>query len=719
MKKKLSITIASELNIDPEQVKNTVKLLEEGNTVPFIARYRKEKTGKLGSQEIRNIKEHKEYLEKLEQRKNEVINSINEQDKLTEELKQKIEAASILQEVEDLYRPFKQKRQTRATKAKERGLKPLAELIWKQELKQGNTEEIAQKYIDPEKELNNIEDVFQGARDIIAEWISEDAEIRKKIRKTTYEKGIIKCSLKDNNLEEKDKYKIYFDYQEKIKKIPPHRILAINRGENKEILHIKIDINETLIYSIIINKVIKNNSFFKDQLLEAMKDSYKRLIGPSISRDIRNKLTEKAEEQALDVFGRNLRSLLLQSPLRNKVVMGIDPAFRTGCKICVVDNYGKLLTTETIYPHPPKNEQQKSINILNELIKEFKIDIIAIGNGTASRETEQLISDLNKKGTDINYTIINEAGASVYSASDVGRKEFPDLDVAMRGAVSIARRLQDPLAELVKIEPRHIGVGLYQHDINTTRLETSLENVVEEVVNYVGVELNTASSSLLQYVSGINSSAAKNIVDYREENNGFTKLNQLKKVYGVGPKTFTQAAGFLKIFSKEDPLAATSIHPESYKETKKLIKKLGYSVEDLLNTDSLKKFRKSLKELDIEKMANELNLGLPTLKDIIKSLGQPGRDPRQDSSKPVFKKNVLKIEDIKENMILQGKVTNIVDFGIFVDIGVKQDGLVHISEISNQYVNHPLDVVSIGETVQVKVLDVDINRNRISLSMKI
>ncbi|MDI3548000.1 MAG: protein Tex [Halanaerobiales bacterium] len=714
--------IAQELQLKRSQVKGTVKLLDEENTVPFIARYRKEITGGLDETQIREIEERVKYLRNLEKRKEEVIRLIDEQDKLTEELENKIRKAKILQEVEDLYRPYKQKRETRATRAREKGLEPLAELIWEQALVEGDLAELAREYLDPELELETIEDVYQGARDIIAEWISDDAGIRKEIRKISFAKGMITSRAKAEELDETGKYELYYDYQEPVKKVPPHRILALNRGEKEEILQVKVLAPEEEILELIKKAVITNSkSIFLDELISALEDAYKRLIAPSIEREIRNSLTDRAEEHAIEVFARNLRALLLQPPLRGHVVMGIDPGYRTGSKVCVVEPTGKLLATATIYPHPPQQKVAEAKEIVKEMIGQYGVSSIAIGNGTASRETEFFIAEVIRENTQgsVNYTIVNEAGASVYSASEVAREEFPELDVAMRGAISIARRLQDPLAELVKIDPKSIGVGLYQHDINPNRLEESLQKVVESVVNYVGVDLNTVSPSLLQYVAGINSSVARNIVKHREENGPFRTREELKNVYRLGDKTFTQAAGFLRISNGEDPLANTPIHPESYQAARGLLKSLNFSVEDIKSGDRLAELRKELKKVDLESMAEELGVGLPTLKDIIAALSQPGRDPRDKLPKPLFRTDILTLEDLKTDMILQGTVRNVVDFGAFVDIGVKEDGLVHISELSHNYIEDPLDVVQVGDIVSVRILDVDRRRKRISLSMKL
>jgi len=708
--------IANNNNFKKNQVKAAVDLLDDGNTIPFIARYRKEMTGNLDEEELRLIEERLDYIRKLNKRKEEVIRLIDEQDKLTEELEEKIKKAEILQEVEDLYRPYKQKKQTRATKAKEKGLEPLAEIIWEQK-KDLNLKELSKNYIDPEKELNTADEVLQGANDIIAEWISDNAEIRKKIREISFNKGSISSTLQDEELDEKEKYKMYYDYKESVSDIPPHRILALNRGEKEEKLKVKIEVREEKVYNYIENKVIINNSPFKENLIEIIKDAYKRLIFPSIEREVRNKLTDKAEEHAIEVFGKNLRSLLLQPPYKDEKVVAIDPGFRTGSKVCAVDETGKLLDTATIYPHPPQNEKEKAKKTIKNIVNKHNVNTIAIGSGTASRETEFFISELIDEGEDINYIIVNEDGASVYSASKLAREEFPELDVAMRGAVSIARRLQDPLAELVKIDPKSIGVGLYQHDVDEKKLNESLENVVESAVNYVGVNLNTASPSLLQYVAGINSSVAENIVEKRKEEGSYNKRSELKDVYGLGPKTFKQAAGFIRIFSSEDPLARTPIHPESYKSTEILLKDLGFTVDDIKNEEKLIELKEKFSEIDLRKKAKKISVGLPTLKDIIKSLKKPGRDPRPELSAANLRDDILKLEDLKPDMILEGTVRNVVDFGAFVDIGVKEDGLVHISEMSSNYVKDPMEIVQVGDIIKVKILEIDKKRKRIALSM--
>lgn len=708
--------IANNNNFNKKQVKAAVDLLDDGNTIPFIARYRKEMTGNLDEEELRLIQERLDYIRKLNKRKAEVIRLIDEQDKLTEELEEKIKKSEILQEVEDLYRPYKQKKQTRATKAKEKGLEPLAEIIWNQE-EDVNVKELSKNYIDPEKELDTADEVLQGANDIIAEWISDNAEIRKKIREIAFKKGSISSTLKDEDLDEKEKYKMYYDYKESVSDIPPHRILALNRGEKEEILTVKIEVREEKVYDYIENKVIINHSPFKENLIQVIKDSYKRLIFPSIEREVRNKLTDKAEEHAIEIFGKNLRSLLLQPPYKDEKVVAIDPGFRTGSKVCAVDETGKLLDTATIYPHPPQNEKEKAKKTINNILIKHNVNTIAIGSGTASRETEFFVSELIEEKEDLNYIIVNEDGASVYSASKLAREEFPELDVAMRGAVSIARRLQDPLAELVKIDPKSIGVGLYQHDVDAKKLNESLENVVESAVNYVGVNLNTASPSLLQYVAGINSSVAENIVEKRKEEGIYNKRSELKDVYGLGPKTYKQAAGFIRIFSPEDPLARTPIHPESYEATEILLKDLGFSVSDIKEEKKLDKLKEKLSEIDLRKKAKKIEVGLPTLKDIIKSLKKPGRDPRPELSAANFRDDILKLEDLEPDMILEGTVRNVVDFGAFVDIGVKEDGLVHISEMSTSYVKDPMEIVQVGDIIKVKILEIDKRRKRIALSM--
>jgi protein Tex len=715
----LSGIISKELNIGKKQTEATICLLDDGNTVPFISRYRKEITGSLSEVEIRYIEDRTKYLRNLESRKNDVIRLIDEQDKLTDDLEKKIRDAIILQEIEDLYRPYKQRRRTRAVKAKQKGLEPLAKLIWAQDIIKGKKEVLLNNYINIDMGIQSIEDASRGARDIIAEWISDDAEIRKEIREISLSQGLINSNCKNEKPDNEGKYELYYDYKESIKKIPSHRILALNRGENEGFLQIKILVSEEKIYDIIKRKIIIKESIFQDELLFSIEDAYKRLIAPSIEREIRNTITDKAEKHAIEIFSENLKSLLLQPPLRNHVIMGIDPGFRTGSKVCVVNETGKLLDITTIYPHISQNKEKEAKEKIIYLIEKYNINTIAIGNGTASRETELFIAQLiNEFDSLINYTIVNEAGASVYSASDLAREEFPDLDVSLRGAVSIARRLQDSLSELVKINPRSIGVGMYQHDVNSNLLEDSLSKVVESAVNFVGVDVNTASPALLEYVSGINNRVARSIVNYREKEGIFTIREELNEVPFLGKKIFTQAAGFLRILRGRNPLESTPIHPESYESTKLLLLEMGFKIEELINNDKIIELREKLNNIDIKEKARALNIGIPTLKDIIKALRQPGRDPRDESPKPVFRTDVLKLEDLKSNMLLQGTVRNVVDFGIFVDIGVKEDGLVHISEISYDYVENPFDIVKVGDIINVKILDVDMRRRRIALSMK-
>jgi protein Tex len=692
--------LVKELKLKRFQVENTIKLIDEGNTIPFIARYRKEKTGELDDVVLREFNERLMYLRNLENRQEEVLRLIDEQGKLTEELKEDILSAETLQRVEDLYRPYKQKRKTRATKAKAKGLEPLANIILNEKILKGNLEDIAIDFVDSEKDVNSVDEAFAGAMDIIAEKVSDNAEYRKIARNIFAEKGILVSEGIDKEAE--SVYEMYYSYREKVKSIPNHRILAINRGEREKILRVKIDVPDDEILKYIKEDMIKNNKALTTMYLEkAIEDGYKRLISPSIEREIRTSLTERAEEEGIKVFAGNLKPLLMQSPIKGKMVMGIDPGFRTGCKVAVVDETGKLLDYTVVYPTEPQNQIEKTKEKLKELINKFNIDIISIGNGTASRETEMVVAEtLQEIKGEVSYAITSEAGASVYSASIVANEEFPDIDVSIRGAVSIARRLQDPLAELVKIEPKHIGVGQYQHDLNQTKLDLALKGVVEDCVNTVGVDLNTASVSLLKYVSGISNSVAQNIVKYREENGKFRDRMELKKVKGLGEKTFVQCAGFLRIPEGNNILDNTGVHPESYDIAKKILKK------------------DALFDMDLNKLSKELDVGLPTLKDIIKELKKPGRDPRDEMPKPVFRKDVLKMEDLKTDMVLTGTVRNVVDFGVFVDIGVKQDGLVHISKLSNKFIKHPMEVVKVGDIVNVRVLDVDINKGKISLSMK-
>ncbi|NDI34673.1 RNA-binding transcriptional accessory protein [Chengkuizengella sediminis] len=705
--------ISKELQIAYRQVKTTVNLLDEGNTIPFIARYRKEKTGELNEVALREIQERLFYLRNLEDRKIEVIRLIDEQGKLSDSLKQDILKAEKLQEVEDLYRPYKLKRKTRATVAKERGLEPFS--IWiKKQLLEGSVDTEAGKYVDLEKGVEKAEDAIQGAMDIIAESISDDAKIRTWIRKFTFDQSLMDVEAKDDQLE--SVYEMYYAYQEPIRKMPPHRILAINRGEREKILKVRLELPTERIYEYINKKVITRNSVVTNILHQVIEDAYKRLIAPSIEREVRNELTGKAEEKAIEIFGENLSSLLLQPPIKGKIVLAVDPAYRTGCKLAAIDETGKMLDIAVTYPTPPENKIAEAKAIFKEFINKYGIQLIAIGNGTASRESEQFVADLIQELQDaqLQYIIVNEAGASVYSASKLAQEEFPDLDVAERSAVSIGRRLQDPLAELVKIDPKSIGVGQYQHDVSQKRLEESLKVIVESAVNHVGVDLNTASPSLLSYVSGVNQTIARNIVKYREENGKFKKRGQLKKVPRLGAKSYEQCVGFMRIRDGVNPLDYTPIHPESYKIVDLLFKELQLE----LNQINSSQFKDILQAHNPEELADKLDVGLPTMKDIFDSLQKPGRDPREDLPAPILRTDVLKLEDIKPGMELKGTVRNVIDFGAFVDIGIKNDGLVHISELSDKFVKHPLDVVSVGDVVIVWVLKVDEKKGRVSLTMK-
>lgn len=706
--------LADEFKIKLGQVENTVKLIDEGNTIPFIARYRKEMTGSLDDVVLRNLFDRLTYLRNLDEKREQVRNLIAEQEKLTDEIANALDKATTVTEIDDIYRPYRPKRRTRATIAKEKGLEPLANEIMMQFIKEP-VEKVAQKYVNAEKEVNTVEDALNGAKDIIAEMISDDADYRAIIRKLTYNEGLIVTKATDETAE--SVFEMYYDYSEPVKKLPGHRILAINRGENEKVLSVKIEAPVENILKQIESKIIRDNKFTTDILKEAIEDSYKRLIAPAVEREIRNDMTEKAEESAIKVFGENLKQLLLQPPIKDKVVLALDPGYRTGCKVAVVDGTGRVLDTGVIYPVPPHNKVEQAEKIITNMIKKHNVDIIAIGNGTASRETEMFAVNLIKKlDRELLYIIVNEAGASVYSASKLGSEEFPDFDVALRSAVSLGRRLQDPLAELVKIEPKSIGVGQYQHDMNQKRLGEALGGVVESCVNNVGVDLNTASPSLLSYVSGISNAIAKNILIYREENGKFKSRKELLKVSKLGPKAFEQCAGFLRINDGTEPLDNTGVHPESYKVAESLIKKCGFSLEQV-KSGGIKGISKAVG--NIEKTANELNVGVPTLRDIVNELEKPGRDPRDEMPKPILKSDVLSMEDLKEGMILKGTVRNVIDFGVFVDIGVHQDGLVHISEICDRYIKHPLEAVSVGDIVDVKVLGVDVKKHRISLSMKL
>lgn len=710
---KISLTLKQEFGLKDFQVLNTIKLIDEGNTIPFIARYRKEATGSLSDEVLRNFYDRLLYLRNLEEKKADTIRLIDEQGKLTDEIREKIENSKTLQEIDDIYRPFRPKRRTRATVAKEKGLEELSKLISEGNVKEGNPDDYASKFLNDK--VATLEEAYQGAMDIVAEDISDDADTRKYIRDTIWENGnIVTEKLKD----EKSPYEMYYSYRESIKKIPPHRILAINRAEREGYISVKIDVDDEKIVNRLIEENVNPESIFRKYHENAVVDSYKRLIRPSIEREIRNKLTEIAEDKAIKVFKMNLKSLLLEPPVKGYVVMGFDPAYRTGCKIAVVDETGKLLDTATVYPTPPQNDVDGAKAVLKDLIEKYNVGLISLGNGTASRESELFIADLIKEmDRDLKYVIVNEAGASVYSASEIGTEEFPDVNVSLRGAISMARRLQDPLAELVKIDPKSIGVGQYQHDVNQKMLGEALNGVVEDCVNSVGVDLNTASASLLKYVAGINGTIAKNIVEYRDTVGKFRNRNELKKVKRLGDGTFTQCAGFLRILNGDDIFDSTGVHPERYEVLEKLLLKFGY-VKDKLDTKSLRDFAYKLEEYGLLKLSQEYDIGLPTLNDIVNELKKPGRDPREDLPKPILRSDVMTIDELKVGMELMGTVRNVVDFGCFVDIGVHTDGLVHISEMSQKYVNHPLDVVSVGDVVKVRVIDVDVERNRISLSMK-
>lgn len=711
----IQLKLQQEFSLKQTQVENVIKLIDEGNTIPFIARYRKEMTGSLDDQLLRTLSERLAYLRNLEDKRTQVKNTITEQGNMTEELEQKLSLAETMTEIEDIYRPFRPKRHTRATIAKEKGLEPFADLIWLQ-IVPDNIENMAKDFIDTEKGVETIDDAVSGAKDIIAERISDDADLRKMLRTETIKNGYLTAKASNENTE--SVYEMYYDFKEPIKKVAGHRVLAINRGEKEDFLTVKITLDDenTLLQKLERNIIIKNSNT-KEILQEVIADSYKRLIAPSLEREIRNDMTEQAEENAIKIFRENLKQLLLQPPIKDKVVLALDPAFRTGCKIAVIDQTGKTLDTAVVYPTAPQKKTEEAKEKLKKMIEQYHVDIIAIGNGTASRESEIFVAETLLKAIDrpVYYIIVNEAGASVYSASKLGAEEFPDFDVALRSAVSIGRRLQDPLAELVKIDPKSIGVGQYQHDMNQKRLGEALGGVVESCVNAVGVDLNTASPSLLCYVAGISNAVSKNILKYREENGKFKTRKELLKVPKLGPKAFEQCAGFLRIPESETVLDNTGVHPESYKAAESLLKTIGYTLEDV-QKKNVKNI--SQKILSKEKTAEELGIGVPTLEDIIKELEKPGRDPREEMPLPVLRSDVLSMEDLKPDMILKGTIRNVIDFGAFVDIGVHQDGLVHISELSDKYVKHPLEVVSVGDIVQVKVINVDIAKKRISLTMK-
>jgi len=724
---KIIKTIAEELGIKPSQVENTIKLIDEGNTIPFIARYRKEVTGGLSDEILRNLGERLTYLRNLETRKEEIVKSIEEQGKLTDEILQAVAIAKTLAEVEDIYRPYKQKKKTRATVAKAKGLEPLAEIILEQKEKK-DINEIAKEFVNIEKLseedkknkdkiVANEEEAIQGALDIIAENISDNAKYRKEIKRICYREALIVTKA---NKEEQSNYEMYYEYQEALKFIPSHRILAINRGEKEEFLKVKIEKPEDKILLYMEKDIIKGETQFTQMLKDTILDAFKRLIEPSIDREIRSDLTEKAEEKAIKVFGKNAKQLLLGAPIKGKTVMGFDPAYRTGCKIAVIDETGKVLDYTTVYPTEPQNDVVGAKKELLKLIEKDKVDMIAIGNGTASRESEMFVADMIKDtARPVHYVIVSEAGASVYSASKLATEEYPDINVSIRGAISIARRLQDPLAELVKIDPKAIGVGQYQHDVNQKNLAESLTGVVEDSVNKVGVDVNTATPSLLAYVSGINNTIAKNIVKYRDENGKLKERKELLKVPKLGKVAFEQCAGFLRIIDGKNPLEITAVHPESYEATEKLLKNLGFDKEDLRDRIKTDELRQKLKTVDVTKMAKELEIGEMTLKDIIEELSKPGRDPREDMPKPILRQDVLKLEDLQEGMILTGTVRNVIDFGAFVDIGVKYDGLVHISEMSDKFIKNPSDLVSVGDIVKVKVIKIDRERKKVGLSMKV
>ena len=722
--------IAEELNIKEKQVEAAVNLIDEGNTIPFIARYRKEVTGGLSDEILRDLGDRLTYLRNLEKRKEEVLKSIEEQGKLTEEISKAIEDAKMLADVEDIYRPYKPKKKTRATVAKAKGLEPLANIIYEQ-VETRPLNEIAKEFVNVdnvEKDIHkdqivaNVEEAISGALDIIAENISDNAKYRKKIKGICYREGIMKVT--GTKPEENSSYNMYYDFNESINRLPSHRILAINRGEKEEFLKVKIDKPEDKIIYFMERDILKGHTQFEECLKDTILDSWKRLIEPSIDREIRSDLTEKAEEKAIKVFGSNAKQLLLGAPLKNLTVIGFDPAYRTGCKIAVIDETGKVLATTTIYPTEPQNDVEGATKVLLDLIKKYDASMFAIGNGTASRESEAFVAEVIKKAKeelkkDVYYTIVSEAGASVYSASKLATEEYPDINVSLRGAISIARRLQDPLAELVKIDPKAIGVGQYQHDVDQKKLSESLTGVVEDAVNKVGVDINTATPSLLQYIAGINKTIANNIVKYRDENGKIRERKELLKVPKLGKAAFEQCAGFIRVPDGKNPLEITAVHPESYEVAEKLLSKIGYKEEDLGNKEKLKEIKEKLANVNIESTAKELNVGEITLKDIIEELSKPGRDPREEMPKPILRADVLKFEDLREGQILTGTIRNVTDFGAFVDVGVKHDGLVHISELSNSFVKNPADIVSVGDIVKVKVIGIDSERQKVKLSMKI
>lgn len=710
--------LGRELEVSLKHVNAVVELLDSGNTVPFIARYRKELTGGMSDTTLRELSERLTYLRNLEERKQDVIRLIEEQGKLSEELRREVLKCETLTEVEDIYRPYKPKKRTRATIAAERGLKPLADLIFGGEFR-GNIEDKAAEFIDAGKEVASAEEALAGAMDIISEMISDEADFRKWIRQYVKRNGSLESS---GSSEETTPYEMYYSYREPVRNVPPHRILAINRGEKEKVLAVKVTADTEAIADYLIRKTLKGNPATDKYIELAARDSLKRLIYPSIEREIRAELTEKGEEGAIDIFKKNLAALLMQSPIKGKTVMGFDPGFRTGCKIAVLDDTGKLLDTATVYVTLSRNDKEASVRKLKELVKKFEVDVISLGNGTASRESEEVIAELIKEvkaetGRELFYVIVSEAGASVYSASELASKEYPDINVSLRGAISIGRRLQDPLAELVKIDPKSIGVGQYQHDVATKKLDESLKGVVEDCVNAVGVDLNIATPALLTYISGINSNIADNIVAFREDAGKFRSRKELLKVKRLGPKAFEQCAGFLRVMESDEPLDNTGVHPESYDSCRKLLELLGYT-RDELKKGSLADIDSRVAKLGEEDIAKRLGVGVPTLKDIVKEIRKPGRDPREELPKPILKTGVVELKDLKPGMKLMGTVRNVADFGAFVDIGVHQDGLVHISQLSDKFVKHPLEVVKVNDIVEVTVLEVDEKRNRISLTMK-
>lgn len=715
--------ISRQFELEEEQIETVIELLDEGNTIPFLARYRKEKTGGLDENQLRDLEEELEYLSNLEEKKEEVREKIAAQDELTEELKQKLDGAETLQEVEDIYYPYKPRRQTRADKAVERGLEPLAGIIWEQQMSRDELEQKAEEFVDEEQEVETAADALEGARDILADRIAADPELKALSRQRFWQRSELVSEVKDEEADEKGVYEQYYDFSQPVSEIPAFRVLALNRGEDEDILRVKVDPPQESILSRLAREVITKNSSLPGLMEEIIEDAFKRLQGPALEREVRSELTERAEEHAREIFADNLEALLLQSPLPGKNILGIDPAYRTGCKLAVIDTEGNVLDTGEIFPHEPRNQWQQAGEKILDFVEEYGVDVIASGNGTASQETEMLLSELNEENEEeLPYTIVDEAGASVYSASELAGEELPGLDVSLRGAVSIARRLQDPLAELVKIDPRSIGVGLYQHDIDSGELLEELEVVVESVVNRVGVNLNTASPVLLSYISGLNSGQSEKICDHREAEGAYKARSELLDVRGIGPKTFEQAAGFLRLKSEEDPLARTPIHPESYEQAEALLARIDMEPEDIIEdgNEVEEELKEKLNELlpRLDELADELEIGRPTLRDIISALKAPERDPRDEVAGPVFRTGIKDLEDLEPGEVLQGTVRNVVDFGAFVDVGLKVDGLIHVSELAEHYVDDPTRVIKVGDVVRVKVLEVDERRERISLSRR-